>query len=168
MSANVQPLIEYLQQLQRKGETHVHLDEKARNVLREFFLVAKGYKKHPSLQEPTPTAQETEDAVETPAMTPTISQIQITGNSPAAQIQALASQAQNLAAAKALGTLREKLVFSGGNPSADIMFITDAPGFSEEQKGFPLAGPNQSGTTQSNYLTRHSGITTFVRFHLQY
>ncbi len=45
MSTQVQPLIDYLQQLQRKGETHVHLDETARKVMREFFLVAKGYKK---------------------------------------------------------------------------------------------------------------------------
>ena len=127
MSTNVQPLIKYLQQLQRKGESHVHLDENARNVLREFFLVAKGYKKHPS-----------QEAQSDPTIT---NNVQIKGSTSNEQIQFLASQAQHWPPAKALGTLRDKPVFSGGDPNSDIMFITDAPGFNEEQKGYPFAGP---------------------------
>lgn len=148
MSANVQPLIDYLQQIERKGETHVHLDETARKVLREFFLVAKGYKKHPS-QVTTADSAETPTA-STPAAPPAeqtspapaaVQTVKVTGNTPAEQIVSLATQAQHWTAAKTLGSLREKLVFSGGSPEADIMFITDAPGFNEEARGFPFAGP---------------------------
>ncbi len=154
MSANVQPLIEYLQQIERKGETHVHLDETARKVLREFFLVAKGYKKHPSQvtvadsiaspsENTTPSTSQTQpNSSPAPEPTPATSQaLQVIGNTPAEKIASLTSQAKHWTAAKALGSLREILVFSGGNPEADIMFITDAPGFNEETKGFPFAGP---------------------------
>ena len=138
MSSNVQPFIEYLQQLQRKGKTHVHLDEPARKVLREFYLVAKGYKKL------TPSA---EDRPEASSNTPTSTtntaapQVSVKGATPAEQIASLTAQAQNWPSAISLGTLRDKLVFSGGNPTADIMFISDAPGYFEETKGEPFAGP---------------------------
>jgi len=141
MSANVQPLIEYLQQLERKGESHVHLDETARKVLREFFLVAKGYKKHPSQVELQPDTPNSSSPSSTKASIEPAQQVQITGNSSADQIRALISQAKHWAPATTLSSLRDKLVFSGGSPNADIMFITDAPGFNEESKGFPFAGP---------------------------
>ena len=130
MSSQVQPLIDYLQQLQRKGETHVHLDETARKVMREFFMVAKGYKKL------TSTAKETTEETTAPTQ-----QVQINGASAQDKIASLTTQAASWAAAKTLGTLRDKLVFSGGNPEADIMFICDAPGYFEETKGHPFAGP---------------------------
>jgi len=133
MSANVQPLIEYLQQLQRKGESHVHLDETARKVLREFFLVAKGYKKHPSQENETST-----DRAKPNQPAPTPNQVNI------------------------------KLVFSGGNPDSDIMFITDAPGFNEELKGYPFAGSageKLDGILKAMGLSRNDVyITHLVKF----
>lgn len=41
-----------------------------------------------------------------------------------------------------MGSLRETPVFSSGNPRADIMMVTDAPGLYEEKQGIPLAGPS--------------------------
>lgn len=38
-------------------------------------------------------------------------------------------------------TLRDELVFSKGNSDADIMFVGEAPGYEEEQKGEPFVGP---------------------------
>tara|TARA_Y100000588_G_scaffold391387_1_gene499823 strand:+ start:1753 stop:2562 length:810 start_codon:yes stop_codon:yes gene_type:complete len=43
---------------------------------------------------------------------------------------------------RSLGTLREKLVFSSGDPESDIMFIGEAPGYEEELKGMPFVGPS--------------------------
>ncbi len=43
--------------------------------------------------------------------------------------------------------LRETPVFSSGNPKADIMMVTDAPGLYEENRGFPWPGlPDKSWT----------------------
>ncbi|MGJ8658012.1 MAG: uracil-DNA glycosylase [Akkermansiaceae bacterium] len=142
MSSNVQPFIEYLQQLQRKGETHVHLDEPARKVLREFYLLAKGYKKlTPSSDQSSEAETETESETKPTSDQPPQQNVLATGDTPEQQIASLTSQALNWPAAKSLGTLHHKLVFSGGNPSADIMFISDAPGYFEETKGHPFAGP---------------------------
>ena len=41
-----------------------------------------------------------------------------------------------------MDSLRETPVFSSGNPKADIMMVTDAPGLYEEKQGVPLAGPS--------------------------
>lgn len=41
-----------------------------------------------------------------------------------------------------MGSLRDTPVFSSGNPRADIMMVTDAPGLYEEKQGIPLAGPS--------------------------
>ena len=40
--AFVGPFVDYLRQLERQGETHVHLDEEARLILREFYIRARG------------------------------------------------------------------------------------------------------------------------------
>lgn len=41
-----------------------------------------------------------------------------------------------------MDSLRDSPVFSSGNPRADIMMVTDAPGLYEEKQGIPLAGPS--------------------------
>ena len=35
---SAQPLIEYLEQLQAKGETHISIDERARHIMRQFYI----------------------------------------------------------------------------------------------------------------------------------
>jgi len=140
MSSQVQPLIDYLQQLQRKGQTHVHLDETARKIMREFFLVAKGYKK---LTPSSGSEAESEPQLEAESVSaPILPQVLIKGTTPQEKISSLTAQAADWPAAMNLGTLRDKLVFSGGNPNADIMFISDTPGYFEETKGYPFAGPS--------------------------
>jgi uracil-DNA glycosylase family 4 len=44
-------------------------------------------------------------------------------------------------AARALGTLREKMVFAVGNPMAEIVLVGEAPGAEEERQGEPFVGP---------------------------
>jgi DNA polymerase len=40
-----------------------------------------------------------------------------------------------------LGEQRKNLVFGAGNPDADLMFIGEAPGQVEDEKGIPFVGP---------------------------
>jgi DNA polymerase len=40
----------------------------------------------------------------------------------------------------ALGHTRNKFVFGGGNPDADVMFIGEAPGADEDAQGLPFVG----------------------------
>jgi hypothetical protein len=51
--------------------------------------------------------------------------------SAAEKIAALAAQAENWEPAKRLGTLRSTMVFSTGNPEADLMLVGEAPGYQE-------------------------------------
>ena len=40
----------------------------------------------------------------------------------------------------ALAAGRTQVVFGSGNPSADLMFVGEAPGFHEDQQGVPFVG----------------------------
>lgn len=64
-----------------------------------------------------------------------------TSGSAKEKIAALAVQAESWAPARKLGTLRETMVFSTGNPEADLMFVGEAPGYQEEQQREPFVGP---------------------------
>jgi len=143
---NVNSLIAYLQQQQSKGETHVHLDEQAKLILREFYMRAMGIKSKPAKQasEPVPQTQSQPQTQAQPEAQPTTIQpteISAQGTTSIDQIQSLKAQAQSSATIKGLGTLRDTLVFSAGNPDADVMLIGDAPGYHEEKQKTPFAGP---------------------------
>lgn len=161
MSKQVQPLIEYLKQLQKKGESHIHLDHTARMVKREFFLAAKGHKK---ITTKSPDLQDSDSQHEENIQ----QQIENHGSSAQEKISSLASQATSWTAAKTLNSLRDTLVFSGGNPNADLMFIADAPGYFEENKGHPFAGTTGDkldGILKAMGLTRNEiYITHLVKF----
>ncbi|MEO0447322.1 MAG: uracil-DNA glycosylase [Verrucomicrobiota bacterium] len=53
----------------------------------------------------------------------------------------LREQAHDWAPARALDSLRDKMVFSVGSLEADLMFVGEAPGGEEERKGEPFVGP---------------------------
>src|ERR1041385_6726459 len=57
----------------------------------------------------------------------------------AAEPEALAVQAEACRNC-ALGDVRTRAVFGVGSPSADLMFVGEAPGFHEDQKGEPFVG----------------------------
>jgi DNA polymerase len=54
----------------------------------------------------------------------------------------LARMAEEVEACRAcpLGDVRTRSVFGVGNPNADLMFVGEAPGFHEDQKGEPFVG----------------------------
>ena len=58
-----------------------------------------------------------------------------------AQLAAVRARALEGREAKALGTLREKMVFAVGTPMADIVLVGEAPGAEEERQGEPFVGP---------------------------
>lgn len=57
----------------------------------------------------------------------------------AAELARLAEEAQACRNC-ALGGIRTQAVFGVGNPNADLMFVGEAPGFHEDQKGEPFVG----------------------------
>jgi DNA polymerase len=67
--------------------------------------------------------------------------LEVSGASKAEKLAALAALAEISPQARALGTLRETMVFSVGNPEASIMLIGEAPGYEEEQQREPFVGP---------------------------
>lgn len=67
--------------------------------------------------------------------------IQVPGSTKAEKLAALAEIAQHSPEARALGTLRQTMVFAVGSPDADIMFIGEAPGSEEERQQEPFVGP---------------------------
>lgn len=67
--------------------------------------------------------------------------LQVPGNTKAEKLAALAEIASRSPEARALGTLRQTMVFAVGNPDTEIMFIGEAPGSEEERQQEPFVGP---------------------------
>lgn len=127
-----QALIDYLRQLEGKGQTHVRLDSESKEILRGFF---KAGRSSPSRSAPRPTSVK-EPAVAVPA----VNDLVVSGSSQIEQIDSLRQQAAQWAPALSLGTLRETMVFATGNPNADLMLVGEAPGYEEERKQEPFVG----------------------------
>ncbi len=64
------------------------------------------------------------------------------------QLNKIFLEVKNCEACRALGTLRETIVFATGNPLADVMFIGEAPGAEEEKQKKPFVGPAGQKLTQ--------------------
>ena len=126
-------VIDYLKQLQQQGVSHVEVDDEARKILREFYRRGSASPKKGTSQ-PTPIQT-------TAAATPVKAELVITGTTPAEKIASLKNQCLNWAPTKALGTLRNQMVFSCGNPEADLMLVGEAPGYHDEKKQEPFMGP---------------------------
>ena len=123
-------LLHYLKQLEAQGVTHVPVEDDARTVLREL------YTRGSARQSPAPTRPAGKSPQ--PAPDPTVT---ATGNTPAEKIASLADLADRWEPARALGSLRNVMVFSVGNPEADLMLVGEAPGYQEELKREPFVGP---------------------------
>jgi uracil-DNA glycosylase family 4 len=141
VSRPVDVLLEFLEAEQARGVTHVHLDDGAREALREVFNSAKAKKAAPPRLESTPTPTTAEIHLDPPQAPVATAQISIEGATRAEQIDSLRRQAENWAPAKSLGSLRETMVFSAGNPEARVMLVGEAPGYQEERERQPFVGP---------------------------
>ena len=134
----VDALLEFLAAEQARGISHVHLDEGARDALRELHFASK-----PGAAIPAPKLAEVLPVVaieEAPAPAMITATLSIAGSTRVEQLASLHRQAENWGAAKSLGSLRETMVFAAGNPKARLMLIGEAPGYHEEREGKPFAG----------------------------
>lgn len=148
VSRPIDALLDFLRTEEARGVTHVHLDEEAKELLRDLHRRAKGGQaakvaapvaadlpsKPAKASAPPAAAPELVKAEPVVIATPA-------GGSAAEKIAALAAQAESWAPARKLGTLRQTMVFSTGNPEADLMFVGEAPGYQEEQQREPFVGP---------------------------
>ncbi len=125
-------LLDFLHAEEARGVTHVHLDEGARDGLRELFGRSREAARQPSAA--TVATAVPEPAVESRAPS-------VPAGGKAEQLAALRNQAETWAAARALGTLRETMVFSTGDPDARVMLVGEAPGYQEEREREPFVGP---------------------------
>lgn len=128
-------LLDYLHQLKNQGVSHVQVDDHARAVLRELYT--RGSARRPShsiARSPSPTSPPEKHGPKTP-------EIRTTGGTPAEKIASLAQIAEGWQPARDLGTLRDIMVFSTGNPEADLMLVGEAPGYQEEKQKEPFVGP---------------------------
>ena len=161
VSRPIDALLDFLRTEEARGVTHVHLDEEAKELLRDLHRRARGGKVPAASVAAGPAAAAAPDLSSTPtahsaeasragkvsaplAAPPAPERVVIAtpaGGSAAEKIAALAAQAENWAPARKLGTLRGTMVFSIGNPEADLMFVGEAPGYQEEQQREPFVGP---------------------------
>lgn len=128
MPRPVDSLIEFLESEQARGHTHVLLDERARDALRDLFVRSR--KPAAPARESTPS----------PAPEPALP-VADDGGDKASRIAALKQRAETWQPARSLGTLRETMVFSTGSPEASLMLVGEAPGYEEERKREPFVGP---------------------------
>jgi uracil-DNA glycosylase len=142
----VDVLLEFLAAEQARGQTHVYLDEGAREGLRELFTRSKSGGNPPAPVEKTVAATPTTPVKisldPAPAETPAVSsELRVEGSSRTEQLESLKRQAENWAPARSLKSLRETMVFSTGNPEARVMLVGEAPGYQEEKEREPFVGP---------------------------
>ncbi|MBK1882898.1 uracil-DNA glycosylase [Luteolibacter pohnpeiensis] len=122
----------------------MYLDEEGRDGLRDLFERSRPGNKPQVVakpqQEQAPVAQVSLDAPPSePAVVPAVSRDE--SGSREERLAALRSQAENWQPAKELGTLRDTMVFSTGNPQARLMLVGEAPGYQEEREREPFVGP---------------------------
>lgn len=131
--------IDALSNLPVQGQTTIAVDAGARAILREWMLAARrGTTARPS---PAPVT----------AVKPTAEQQQNTAPDLQTTEQKLAwlrEKALNWRAARALGSLRDTMVFATGDPHAQLMLVGEAPGYEEEQQQEPFVGPAGQKLTQ--------------------
>lgn len=116
----------------------MYLDEEAREELRKLYLRSKEQKGKAPVAE-APIAEPKEAAREQAA--PVMAELPEESGTREERLASLKAKAENWAPARSLGTLRETMVFSTGNPSARLMLIGEAPGYQEEREREPFVGP---------------------------
>ncbi len=131
MSRPVDTVIEFLKSERARGREHVFLDDAARDGLRELFIRAREAAAQPAVQ----------TQVAAGARSVMSEELRIEGSTKKEQLESIRRAAENWGPARALGSLRETMVFAVGNPEARIMLVGEAPGYNEEKEKEPFVGP---------------------------
>lgn len=182
-------VLDYLHALQQRGVQKLAVDEEARGILREWMLAARRGGGRPlPVQQPAPEetapAAIQEEAAEAPVVTLDVNldaPVPVE-EQPQEEIPFFRPGGSNAEEARTnmrrilptwqplrqLGTLREKVVLPQGSPTADIVFVGDAPGFHDEKAGLPFqgeAGGKLDGMLKAMGLTREQVyLTHMVKF----
>ena len=185
MSSSAAPLIDYLRELEGRGEKYISVDDDARKILREFYLRARnGTVASASAVSPNkaagvkPVAAKTADVAGLSAETTHVETqqhdaaaadgLQASGSSAKEKIASLKRQVAKWPAVSALADLRKTMVFSVGNPEADIMLVGESPGYDEERLGEPFvgkAGQKLDGILKAMGVERNNTyITNILKF----
>lgn len=139
-------LIDFLRGEEARGVRTIHLDDEAKELLRELHRRGRTAAARPAARpaaparvaEAAPRPEPVAAAAPPPPIVPAVT-APSTGDA-AQRIAALARQAENWEPARRLGSLRGTMVFSTGNPEADLMFVGEAPGYQEELQREPFVG----------------------------
>lgn len=144
--------VETLSHLAASGTERLPVDDEARGILREWMLAARAGKKAAAAA-PAPVPH--------PAPAPAAAVSPVAPAAPAAAAQGEMSVEEKLAylrkraetwkPARALGSLRQTMVFAVGNPCARLMLVGEAPGFDEERLKEPFVG--KAGQLLNKILT---------------
>ena len=185
MSSSAAPLIDYLRELEGRGEKYISVDDDARKILREFYLRARnGTVASASAVSPNkvagvkPVAAKAADVAELRVETadvktqqhevPAADKLVASGSSAKEKIDSLKRQVAKWPAASALTDLRKTMVFSAGNAEADIMLVGESAGYDEERLGEPFvgkAGQKLDGILKAMGVERkNTYITNIVKF----
>lgn len=159
-------LLQFLEAERADGVTHVHLDEGARDGLRDLFLRSRTGA--PAAARPPVAVAVVEPLAATTVATaaaPPARTVEVAGGSKSQQLDSLRRQAEQWGPARALGTLRDKLVFSVGNPDARLMLVGEAPGYEEERSGQPFvsaAGQKLNDILKAMEIAREDVFLAYV------
>jgi len=135
VTRGIDVFLDFLKAEQARGITHVWLDADARSSLRAL---------HERLRNPAagpPAKRASSPAAAAIPDVETIPPIDSGNGTHAERITRLREQAENWPPARRLGTLRDTLVFSTGNPDSRLVFVGEAPGYEEERQREPFVGP---------------------------
>lgn len=112
--------VETLTHMVEGGQRRLAVDDEARGILRQWMVDSRRGNQAPL---PAPASESGgEMSVEQ-------------------KLDYLRQRAATWKAARALGTLRDTMVFAVGNPRARLMLVGEAPGYEEERQGEPFVGP---------------------------
>ncbi|MBT8044884.1 MAG: uracil-DNA glycosylase [Verrucomicrobiae bacterium] len=176
MPTQADPLIRYLRELESQGQSHISVDDEARMILRKFFLRARAggaqTPSGPQKSSPQPAAAAIPAGNPQSAPAPVVEKLSpsltVEGSTASEKIDSLRRQAIKWAPAQALSGLRNTMVFSVGNPEADVMLVGEAPGYDEERLGEPFvgkAGQKLDGILQAMGVKRTSVyLSNIVKF----
>ncbi len=141
----------YLENRQIAGQTHLHLrpgtleglgrvKQKSTARVRE---VARLVEEQSTVKEEPLTPLPSIESVLAPEPEKTAASLvlDVPGATKAEKLANLAAMAEQSPEARALGTLRQTMVFAVGTPDAEILFIGEAPGSEEERQREPFVGP---------------------------
>ncbi|MBL9114424.1 MAG: uracil-DNA glycosylase [Verrucomicrobiaceae bacterium] len=149
----------YLDRQAVKGVKRVPLTQTGRESLRALVKTPLG-KRREAAAEAKIKAIETAAKAPLPAPVaasePMATAIDVQGSSKEERLARLAVMAEEDPKPRALGTLREVMVFAVGSADAQILFVGEAPGAEEERQREPFVGP--AGQLLTKIITNGMGI----------